>query len=276
MDRFRVGILHPGSMGSTVGAAASARAEVIWASDGRSSASAERARQAGLTDVTTLAQLVETSDVIISLVPPAAAEDLARRTAEAGFDGIYVEANAISPDRTGAVAAILASATVVDGGVVGPPALVAGTTRLYLSGADAPTVAELFAGSVIEAVAIGGEVGTASAMKMAYAAYTKGSTALLLAVRAYAEHHGLTDTLLAEWSRSIPDLPDRSTDALGRIPRKAWRFTGEMQEIAAAFGAAGLPAGFHLASADIFGRVGPEGPDADPTVVLDRIRNDAG
>lgn len=258
-------------MGVTVGAAASARADVLWASEGRSVATVDRAEHSGLTDVGTVSALIEASEVLISLVPPAAAEAVARQAAAEGFDGVFVEANAIAPERARALAELLPPATFVDAGVVGPPAIVEGTTRLYLSGSEAEAVAGLFTGSALEAIPIGDDLGSASAMKMAYAAYTKGSTALLLAVRAYAEHHGLTESLLAEWSRSIRELTERSTESLARIPRKAWRFTGEMDEIAATFDAAGLPSGFHLAAAEIFDRVGPEGPDADPDDVLDRI-----
>lgn len=268
MDRPRLGIVHPGSMGVSVGAAASATAEVLWAGDGRSPATTKRADGAGFTDVGSLGALVEGSDAIISLVPPAAAETMARQIAAAGFDGIFVDANAIAPDRAETLASVFAHASFVDGGVIGPPAVTAGTTRLYLSGPDAHVVSAWFSGSIVEALAIGPEIGSASALKMAYAAYTKGSSALLMAVRALAEAHGLTDVLLAEWARSIPELNERSEDTLRRIPRKAWRFAGEMEEIAATFEAAALPGGFHLAAAELFRRVGPEADEADPDDVL--------
>ena len=261
---MRVGVMHPGSMGAAVGSAASGGAEVLWAGQGRSSATATRAAQAGMRDVDTLEQLTAICDVIISLVPPAAAEACAAEAAAAGFAGVYVDANALSPDKTRRLSGLVGDrGSFVDGCVVGPPARQSGTTRLYLAGDEAPLVAGVFAGSVLEAIDLGSEVGAASALKMAYAAYTKGSSALIMAVRALAEHHHLTDQLLAEWALSIPELGDRSNATLRQSPRKAWRFAGEMEEIASTFQAAGLPGGFHDAAAELYGRLGPEGEDVD-------------
>jgi hypothetical protein len=144
----------------------------------------------------------------------------------------------------------------VDGAIIGPPVKRCGTTRLYLSGRRAGKVAELFLGSRLEACNIGAEVGAASALKMAYAAYTKGMNALLIAIRALAQAEGLDEALVAEWTRSQPDLPDRSTTAAMTSAPKAWRWAGEMEEIAATFGERGLPDGFHLAAAEIFRRLG--------------------
>ena len=274
---MRLGIVHPGSMGVTVGMAAAARGEVLWAGEGRSAATKARASEAAFTDVGTLVELATAADAVISLVPPAAAEDCATRLADAGFTGIYVDANAIAPDRACRLEEIIehAGGLFVDGGVIGPPARQSGTTRLYLSGAEASAVADLFSGSPLEAIPLGSQAGTASALKMAFAAYTKGSGALLIAIRALAEHHHLTEALLAEWGRSLPDLPDRADATLRRSPRKAWRFAGEMAEIASTFRAAGLPGEFHDAAAVIFRRIGPERPEeADATDILRLILAD--
>jgi hypothetical protein len=125
---------------------------------------------------------------------------------------------------------------------------------LYLSGADADSVAGVLAGPGLEAVVLGGDVAAASALKMCYAAWTKGSAALLLAVRAAARQLGVEDDLLAEWDRSQPDLRARSEAALGSVP-KAWRFVGEMHEIAATLATEGLPDGFALAAAEVYERL---------------------
>ena len=101
-----------------------------------------------------------------------------------------------------------------------------------------------------------GEVGAASAIKMAYAAWTKGSSALLIAVRALAIREGVDGALRAEWERSQPGLGARSESAVAGNAKKAWRFVGEMEEIAATFAAAGLPPGFHEACATVYGRLG--------------------
>ena len=87
---------------------------------------------------------------------------------------------------------------------------------------------------------------------MAYAGWNKGSQALLLAIRALAMQEGVDEALLAEWARSMPELPKRSTDAVAANARKAWRFVGEMEEIADTFDAAGAPDGFHRAAAEVY------------------------
>lgn len=253
-----IGVLHPGEMGSAVAAAArSGGARVLWASAGRGPATRARAEADGLEDTGTLARLAADSEVILSICPPASALDVAREVAAVGFRHTYVDANAVSPDTARAIGDILADthATFVDGGIVGVPPRRVGTTRLYLSGPDAAGVATLFRGSPLEAIVLEGGIGAASALKAAYAAWNKGSQALLIAVRALAIHEGVDAALLAEWARSRPDVPQRSEEAVAQNARKAWRFVGEMEEIAATFGAAGLPEGFHQAAAEVYRRM---------------------
>jgi 3-hydroxyisobutyrate dehydrogenase-like beta-hydroxyacid dehydrogenase len=192
--------------------------------------------------------------VVLSVCPPGAATDVARQVAAARFRGLYVDANAVAPGTARAVGQIVAAAgaELVDGGIIGPPPRKPGTTRFYLAGPRAGEVAGLFEGSALEAVVMPGDVGCASALKMAYAAWTKGSSALLLAVRALAIREGVDPALVAEWERSQPGLGARSEAAVADTAKKAWRFVGEMEEIAATFAAAGLPAGFHEASAAVY------------------------
>jgi 3-hydroxyisobutyrate dehydrogenase-like beta-hydroxyacid dehydrogenase len=258
MMSVTIGLLHPGEMGAVVGAAArAAGGRVLWISEGRSGASRERAAAAGLEDARDLAALVGASGVILSVCPPHAALDVAYAVAAERFEGIYVDANAVSPDTTREIGAIVrkVGATFVDGGIVGPPPAKPGTTRLYLSGDAAAQVARLFEGSALEAIVVPGGPGAASAVKAAYAAWTKGSAALLMAVRALATAEGVEATLLAEWERSQPGLVARSEAAASGSARKAWRWIGEMEEIAGAFAAMGLPDGFHLAAAEIYRRL---------------------
>ncbi len=255
-----IGLLHPGEMGAAAGAAARADgARVLWASEGRGPATRGRAEAAGLEDAGTLAELVRQSDVILSVCPPRAAVDLARAVAAARFGGIYVDANAVAPATAREIGGIVekAGATFVDGGIIGGPPQRRGTTRLYLSGGAAPRVAALFPRGPLEAVVVPGGPGAASALKMAYAAWNKGSAALLMAVRALATVEGVEAALLDEWRLSQPDLPARSEAVVKSNARKAWRFVGEMEEIAATFAAADLPDGFHQAAAEIYRRLAP-------------------
>jgi 3-hydroxyisobutyrate dehydrogenase-like beta-hydroxyacid dehydrogenase len=244
----KVGLLHPGEMGAAVGALLVERGhEVLWLPRGHSAATARRARDAGL-------QATEHFDdvqVILSICPPHAALDVARSLA--GSRALVIDANAVSPATARAIGAVLGE-NWADGGIVGRPPRSAGTTRLYLSGPKAEDAAELFAGTPLEAIVLSGSPVAASALKMAYAAWTKGTAALLLAIRATARASGTEEALLAEWVRSQPDLVVRSQNAAISAATKGWRWVGEMDEIAATFAEIGLPAGFHEAAADIFRR----------------------
>ncbi|TMK69159.1 MAG: NAD(P)-dependent oxidoreductase [Actinobacteria bacterium] len=244
-----VGVLHPGEMGAAIGAALRGCGHtVLWASSGRSPATADRARLAGLEDLRTAEGLARRSEVILSVCPPHAAAEVAKSTAE--FNGIYVDANAIAPATSRSVGAEMAR--YVDGGIIGPPPHSAGTTRLYLSGTEARDVASLFAGTTVDARVLSVRIGDASALKMVYAAWTKGTAALLLAIGNVARATGVDDALQNEWALSLPGLPDAARRAASSASAKGWRWVGEMEEIASTFAAASQPAGFHSAAADVF------------------------
>ncbi|MGZ4740156.1 MAG: DUF1932 domain-containing protein [Ilumatobacteraceae bacterium] len=263
------GFLHPGAMGASL--AANCRGTRLWCGDGRSSATRSRAVAAGMQEVDSLDELVQRSKVLISVCPPAAAPDVARAVADIGFKGIYVDVNAISPDSARAIGERFER--FVDGGVIGPPVNAPGSTRLYLSGESAPEVAMLWDGSLLATRLVDGGAGAASAVKVCYAAWTKGSAALLLAVRAMASVAGVDQSLLAEWSTSLPGLAAQiDATALGSAP-KAWRFVGEMHEIARTFAACGLPDGFATAAADVYDRMARFKGTTDATVadVIDAV-----
>jgi 3-hydroxyisobutyrate dehydrogenase-like beta-hydroxyacid dehydrogenase len=269
-----VGLLHPGDMGGVVGACArAAGARVLWASEGRGAGTRERAAAAGLEDAGRLVAVVAASDVVLSVCPPHAAVDLARAVAACRFTGLFVDANAVAPATAREIGSVVEAggAAFVDGGLIGPPPRSAGSTRLYLSGREAKRVAALFESSALEAIAVHDSPGAASALKMVYAAYTKGSSALLMAIRALAASEGVDDALLAEWRRSQPELPKRSESAARDNARKAWRFVGEMEEIAATFEAAGLPGGFHEAAGEIYRRLTPYKDTATPPAMADLV-----
>ena len=260
-------------MGVTVGAAVVATVRVVWASEGRSRDTRARAEGAGFEDLETLGAVTSVADAVVSVCPPHGAQALAEAVAETGYDGLYLDANAVSPATALEIgqAAVGSGARPVDGGIVGPPAVGPGTTRLYLSGDGAPEMASLFAGSPLEAIDLGAEIGAASALKMCYAGFTKGSAALLLALRAAARAYGVEDGLLGEWARSQPGLEQRSTRSASATAPKAWRFAGEMDEIADTLAAAGLPEGFHRAAAEAYRRLAgfrgePEGVSVEEVV----------
>ncbi len=250
-----IGLLNPGEMGSMVGAAVRAGgARVVWAGEGRSAATRKRASDAGLEDAGSVAAVVRASEVILSVCPPHAAVDLATQVAGQRFAGTYVDGNAVSPDTAREI---------------GPPPVKPGSTRFYVSGAGAERIAKLLTAGALEALVVPGGPGAASAVKMAYASWTKGSSALLLAVCALASAEGVEDSLLREWKISQADLPARSEGAAKSNAKKAWRFIGEMEEIAATYAAAGLPDGFHRAAAEIYRRM--EGYKDGPTPSLAEV-----
>jgi 3-hydroxyisobutyrate dehydrogenase-like beta-hydroxyacid dehydrogenase len=277
MTQTTIGVLNPGEMGSVVAARAKeAGARVVWTSEGRREETRRRAAAAGLEDVGSLRDLAAASDVILSVCPPESALDVAREVAATGFSRIYVDGNAVSPGTTREIGRLIegAGATFIDGGIIGPPPRTRGTTRLYVSGPGAPQVKSLFGDSALEVIVLDAPVGAASAVKMAYASWTKGTSALILSVRALAASEGVEEALLAEWRTSQQALIKRSEDAASGSAPKAWRFVGEMKEIAATFKAAGLPDGFHLAAAEVWSRLSSYKDTARPNVtdVVDVLR----
>lgn len=249
-------VLHPGEMGTAVAAClVEAGHDVLWVSRGRSEETASRATAARLADAGTIEAAARQASVVLSICPPHAALDVA--CAVRGFSGCYLDANAISPQTAKEVAGVVEAggATYVDGGIIGPPPVASGSSRLYLSGKDADLVRALFDGTALDAriVTSGGPYG-ASAVKMAYAAWTKGSAALLLAARQLGEASGVGEALLGEWELSQPALAARLTSAAHSAAKKGWRWIAEMEEIAATMKASALPPGFHQAAAEIYRR----------------------
>jgi 3-hydroxyisobutyrate dehydrogenase-like beta-hydroxyacid dehydrogenase len=271
----RIGILHPGEMGSAVAATVrNSGHEVCWVSEGRSHRSRARAESAGFTDAGTLAHLCETCPVLLSVCPPEFAADLADQVLACGFRGTYLDANAISPPHKQAIAARMQASGVrfVDGGIIGLPPKSRGQSWLYLSGEHADSIACLFHAGPMEVEIIGTEAGKASALKMCYAAQNKGSIALLTAVMGAADRLGVLEELRREWARPGRAGGHNEAHVLRAAP-KAWRWSPEMHEIAATLEAAGMPPQFHRAAAEIYERL-REFKDTNPTIeeVLQKLR----
>jgi 3-hydroxyisobutyrate dehydrogenase-like beta-hydroxyacid dehydrogenase len=239
---MRVGLLFPGEMGAAIGAAA--RADVRWASEGRSERSTKRAAGAGLEDLGTVDALVAESDVLLSVCPPAIAEEVATMVADLGFQGLYVEANAVAPTRMERIAETVtaAGALVVDGSIISP-----GAIHLYLAGEteDVASVAALFSGTAVDAIPLEGGIGAASALKMAFGGWNKIGIALTAQAHALARAYGAEAALAAEGveARRI----------LSAAP-KAWRWAPEMDEIALTCAELGLPDGIARGAAELYRR----------------------
>lgn len=258
MQQLQIGILHPGEMGISVAASAqNSGHQLYWANEGRSPATADRASQHSLKPLATLDQLCQQCSVILSVCPPHAAEEVADSVIAAGFQGLYLDGNAISPQRAIQIGERMETAgiTFVDGGIIGGPAWKANGTWLYLSGAQADQIADCFAAGPLETKVIGPTIGAASALKMCYAAYSKGTTALLAAVLGAADYWQVSNVLASQWDHDTPNFTAQTQKRVQQVTAKAWRFAGEMEEIAATFQAAGVPGEFHQAAAELYRRL---------------------
>ncbi|WP_078890265.1 NAD(P)-dependent oxidoreductase [Streptomyces maremycinicus] len=274
MGHRDVGILHPGAMGARVAAqAVAAGAAAWWLPHGRSTASRERAAEHGLRSAASIRELTATCEVVLSVCPPAAALDVAAQVAAAGFRGVYVDANAVSPERMADITEVFDddAVTVVDGGITGPPPRERGRTRLYLSGDDTAVarVSALFDGTALTPVTLAGPIGRASALKLAFAAYNKISYAVAAQACALADGHGVLDDLLDLARQMLPDTPLAEPEHLAAAGPRAWRWEPEMREIARACRAVGVPADFAEAAAQTFTRW--EAHKDDPAVTGERL-----
>ena len=266
---MKIGILHPGEMGISIAATMqNSGHEVSWVSQGRSADTRKRAAAHNLREVPDLAALCAEADALVSVCPPDAATAVAAAALAQGFAGLYLDANAIAPQRAQRMAAAMeaAGATFVDGSIIGGPAWKPDSTWMILSGDASAQAAALFVAGPLETRILKGEVGRASALKMVFASWTKGTTALLAAVLGTAEALGVRDELQQQWARSGMDLVEEAPRRTRNVTSKAWRFTGEMDEIAATFAGAGLPGDFHQGAAEVYRRltVFKDAPETPP------------
>jgi 3-hydroxyisobutyrate dehydrogenase-like beta-hydroxyacid dehydrogenase len=257
MSKRKIGVLHPGEMGAAVATTArNSGQEVYWASDRRSPETCRRAAAAGLVDAGTLQRMTELCPAIVSICPPEFAEELASEVVALGYGGLYIDANAISPERVRRMGECMASHGIafVDACIIGLPATTRGETWLYLSGPHAADAVAYFSEGPLEVEVLAGGIGKASALKMCFAAHTKGLAALRAAVLGAAEELGVLSDLQRQWERTGTTFA-AAVGSLQHTAPKAWRFVAEMKEIAATFESAGMPPEFHLAAAEIFARL---------------------
>jgi 3-hydroxyisobutyrate dehydrogenase-like beta-hydroxyacid dehydrogenase len=271
---INVGVLSPGDMGGAIGEVLRANgAGVLTCLRGRSERTRALAAQAGIEDRPSLEELVVDCDVLLCVLVPARAVDVAREVATAiratKTDLLYVDCNAIAPRTVREIGEIVsdAGAGVADVGIVGAPPRKSGT-RFYASGPGARELAGL-AGYGLDVRVIGDHIGQASGLKMCYAALTKGVTALGVELLLAARLMGLDGVLRKEQRESVPDLLSSLERGVPTMPPKAYRWVGEMEEIATTFADVGLTPRMLLGAADVYrlvaetaiGRETPENRD---------------
>lgn len=253
-----VAILSPGEMGAAVGRALSQDGfDVATWLGGRSAPTRERAKAAGFREVATLDALVGEADIILSILPPelaaATAETVAAAMKRTGKRPPFADCNAVSPETARGIGAVIsgAGAPFIDAGIVGNPPGKGKPTRLFVSG-EAAGLMDGLNGKDIDVRQSGAEIGRASAIKMCYAAITKGTSALHAAVLIAAERLGVADELHVELPYSVPDLYKRMEATVPALPAVSGRYIGEMKEIARTMDAAGVTPNFHIGATELY------------------------
>jgi putative dehydrogenase len=232
-----IGVIAQGTMGSGVGRRLrESGAEVRTLLSGRSPASAERARAAGMVAAADERALLEGADFFLSILPPGEAEPLARRLAPtlAALDRkpVYIDCNAVSPQTAIRIGEVITptGAHFVDGGIIGGPPRPGYSPAIYASGPTARQTAVLRDWGIDWRV-IDGPIGAASGVKMSYAGITKGTTAIAAAMLLGAARFGCAEALIAELSSSQPQMLARMRNSIPGMYDKAYRWVAEMEEI---------------------------------------------
>ena len=274
-----VAILSPGSMGSAVGQVLRESGyDVVTNLDGRSQRTRVLAEKAGFRAVSGIDSIVEEADLVMSILVPSEAISVAREAAAAmkrtGASPAYADCNAVSPDTARELGGIIEAAggRFIDAGIIGGPPGSGSPPRFYASGPHEAVIGELDGKGIIVPL-LGGDVGRASAIKMCYASLTKGVSALQTAALVAAHRLGLSSELEDEMSSSQANVLAQMQSVIG-LPGKAFRWVGEMEEIAATFESVGVTGNFHHGAAEIFRMVadsplGDERPETiDPNRTL--------
>jgi 3-hydroxyisobutyrate dehydrogenase-like beta-hydroxyacid dehydrogenase len=262
-------------MGSALGARLRAGgARVLVALDGRSQRSRRLAADAGLEDVGSLAALLGEATVVLSVVPPGSALEVASAIVASARTArpLVADLNAVAPATAGRIAETLRESRLdlVDGSISGPPPRAAATTRVYLSGLRAAEIAALPLDGV-ERVVVGSEIGLASAVKMCTASVYKGRVALLAQALRTSHAYGVVEPVLDDLAETGIVDPGRTGATLARASTKAWRYVAEMEEIARTQAAAGLRADLFAALALVYADLADAADDGPPEGVSDTV-----
>jgi len=253
-----VAIQSPGDMGHAVGKVLGENGfDVITCLSGRSQRTKELAEEGNFRIVETMDDLVNEADLILSILVPGRAKELVNEVAESlnrtGATTYFADCNAVSPDTAKEISKTInaAGGTFIDGGIIGTAPTKGDTPRFYVSGPDADVVAVLDGKGIIVKV-VGPDVGQASGIKMCYAALTKGTHTLQVALLTAAQKMGLTEQLKEEFAFSQQGALAAMESGISRLPANAHRWIGEMEEISSTFASLGVTPHFHMGAADVY------------------------
>ena len=281
MEISTVAILSPGDMGHAVGQRLRENElDVITCLEGRSDRTRALAEKAGVRNVPTMEQLVEQSDLIMSMTVSAAVSTLCRQVADAltasGADTLFAECNAIAPQLTKELEPVITGSggRFVDVSIIGGPPREGYSPHFYASGDQASEFEQLnnFGLTVLK---LDGDVGQASGIKMCYAAMTKGTFALYSELLMAAELMGLTEPLLEEFRSGQQAVLQRIERSLPTVPPRSRRWVSEMEEIRDTFSHLGMTPNIFEGVADMYRLIGstplgdefPESRDRDRTFI---------
>ena len=274
-----IAILSPGDMGHAVGRELGAGGHrVITCLSGRSERTRGLSESAGITDVASLEDLVDQADLVLSILVPAEAEALAGRVAaaagSAGTGLTFADCNAVAPATSARIESAITGAGIryIDASIIGPPPGKGPPPRFYTCGPFAHMMDGLD-GQGIVVRNMGARTGAASAIKMCYAGFTKGTSALSVGVLVMAIRLGVSELLDRELSESQAAGLERMRREIPGLPVKARRWVGEMEEIASTFESAALSPGFHDAAADVYRLVGHSAFANETPETLDETRD---
>lgn len=273
MQIQHIGIVSPGDMGQAIaGRLKEAGFSVHTALDGRSERTRTLARTAGLNDCGSMEKLVATCDLVISVINPGEALNVARQAAAAmkktGRKIAFADLNAVSPQTAHDTGSMIreAGGIFIDGGIIGPPPRgEKDRPRIYVSGPDAYLFDQIRHPNLLMRV-LSERIGDASGVKMCYAAMTKGTTALAVELLVAARRLGVEQALEKELRESRSDVFDWQVRNIAVMPAKAYRWVPEMQEIAKTFGELGMTRRIFEGATDIYEMVaatplGKESPE---------------
>ena len=272
-------ILSPGDMGHGVGKALAEHGyDVITCLTGRSQRTRDLAAAGGFRDVPSLEEMTLQADLIMSILVPDQAVDVADQVADAmraaGTSRPFADCNAVSPRSASVMGSIIGAAggDYIDGGIIGGSPARGAVPRIYTSGPRADLMDELDGKGII-VKNLGPQIGRASGIKMCYASMTKGTNALRVAMLTAADSLGLYDELIDELAYSQSAALSAMESGIPGLPANSGRWIGEMEEIAETFEAAGVTPRFHQGAAEIYRLLDSTSFAEESPETIDRSRN---